>query len=64
MLNDQSLIEASLRKHIAKVEEQKRDAEEEISKLKALLITERIKAEEELSQTRQKLKSDMVCLVR
>lgn len=59
VLNDQSLIEASLRKHIAKVEEQKRDAEEEISKLKALLITERIKAEEELSQTRQKLKSDM-----
>ncbi|XP_067929473.1 leucine-rich repeat-containing protein 45-like [Watersipora subatra] len=55
---DQSLIEKSLREHIAKVEEQRRDREEEISKMKALMVSERIKGEEELSQTRQKLKSD------
>ena len=55
------MVEKSLRAHIAQVEQQKRDCEEEIGKLKALLVSERMKAEEELSQTRLKLKNDQVC---
>lgn len=54
------MVEKSLRDHIAKIEQQRRDAEEEISKMKALLVSERMKAEDELSQTRQKLKADQV----
>lgn len=45
---------------MAKIEQRRRDGEEEISNLKALLVSERMKAEEELSQTRQKLKADQV----
>ena len=60
MRSDQSVVEKSLRDHISKIEQQRRDSEEEISKLKALLVSERMKAEEELSQTRQKLKADQV----
>jgi len=58
--SDQSVIEASLREHAAKVESQRREAEEEISRLKAQLVSERIKQEEELSHVRQKLKADQV----
>ena len=61
MRSDQSVVEKSLRDHISKIEQQRRDSEEEISKIKALLVSERMKAEEELSQTRQKLKADQVC---
>lgn len=45
---------------ISKLEQQKRDCEEEIGKLKATIISDKMKAEEELVQTRQKLKADQV----
>lgn len=61
---DQSVVEKSLKDHVTKVEQQKRDGEEEVSRLKATLVGDRMKAEEELSKTRQKLKADQVSLTK
>lgn len=61
MKQESEEMERILRDRITKLESQRLDMEEEISRLKAANVADKLNAEEQIASTKHRLKSEEVC---